>query len=105
MYDVFRYANHISVYVQVGTLGEGVASTGNEAFQGVSGAVGSAGGALQSGIAGKGAEEQGKGDLGAKASETAGTVQSKTAETVGEVGGKAGSAADDAQKSLGMKDE
>ena len=91
--------------MQVGTLGEGVASTGNDAFQGVSGAMGSAGGALQSGIAGKGVEGQGEKDVGTKASETAGNVQDKTVETAGKVGGKASSAAEDAQKSLGMKDE
>ena len=86
-------------------MGDGVASTGNDAFQGVSGAIGSTGGALQSGIAGKGVEGQGEKDVGKKASETAGNVQDKTIETAGEVGGKASSATDDAQKTLGMKDK
>lgn len=65
----------------------------------MSGAVGQAGGALQSGISGKGTEDK---DLGSKASETAGKAQDKTIETVGEAGGKASATANDAkQKVLG----
>ena len=67
--------------------------------------MGSAGGALQSGIAGKGTEGQGGKDISTKASETAGDVQDKTMETAGQVGGKASSAADDAQKTMGLKDQ
>ena len=72
----------------------------------MSGAVGSAGGALQSGIAGKG-QGQGQGggkDLSTKASETAGDVQDQTVETAGQVGGKASAAANDAQKTMGLKE-
>ena len=73
-------------------------------MQGVSGAVGNVGGALQSGIAGKGTEGQGEKNLSAKASENVGDVQDKTVDTVGQVGEKASSAADDAQKTMGLKD-